>query len=371
MITISDVQDFLSGNDIYSLLDGMGATPFEQALRAFHSAVMGAGIARGIDPEVSRSVLGARDRIAGFWSLVVEGRMPHWPAFGPLALSLGDAETNYDRARTYLLRHRRRAAFAPVAGMFYPELLAFPPVERVIALAESHVPCKPTSRRTANLHSLQGRFSEGVASKAAQPNGTTCALFLRAVLVGAGDGRFLKHPQRLGLKAPGRGDMAAGVGCGFPALKDDGQKVVGRPGGDPTAIRRGDLYFITGASGLWQESGHVGLVVEAAVSGDRVEVVTIDGGQKEGDEIWSGGKGWFTKKKRGVIRRAGDKWEKCSRDRNGLVCSPQIEVTHRDTKEKKKENRVLSTWVAMREVAGGFQMAADRLGPVSPFMVGR
>lgn len=369
LFTVSDVHDFLNGSDIYSLLDNLGDGPIDHALDVFWRAVHGSGIARGIDPEASEVMLSGRDRLAGLWAVVVEGRMPTWPAFGPLRLRRADHETNYDKARTFILRHGRRWPGEPVKGPFYPELLAFDPVERVVKLAESHVRCMPTSRRTANLHSLQGRLSEGVASKAAQPYGTTCALFLRAVLVSAGDGRFIRHPERLGLKAPSRGDMAGGIGINLRYSRSDGVRVVGRPGGEPTNIRRGDLYFVTAAEGKYQESGHVGLIVDARPAGDRVEIVTVDGGQKLGDEIYSRGKGWYTKRKRGLIRRVANspgKWEKCSRDPRGLLIPPKISITHGETGETKSGSRTLRIWVAMREVAGAFEHAATRIVPELP-----
>ena len=371
MVSYSDIQDFLSGNDIYSLLDNVGTEPIDRALATFHRAVIGSGIQRGLDPALSRTMLDSRDRLAGLWSVVVMGQMPEWAAFGPMTLGRADQMTNYDRARTFILRHSWRSPGQPAPGHFYPELLKFGVEDRVIALADSHVGCEPTSPRTANLHSLCARFSESVASSAAQPTGTTCALFLRAVLVGAGDGRFRRDPSRLGLSAPGRGDLAEGMGLPRNYGKAAELRTPGRQGGDPNRIRAGDLYYVSAASGEWQESGHVGLIVHAEPHGERINVVTIDGGQKRGKEVWAGGPGWYTTKRAGFVRKqtGGSGWVKQAINHNGIALSASIDVsrtvTDEETKtrktETKKAERTLRNWVSMRDVLGGFQGVSTRL----------
>ena len=126
------------------------------------------------------------------------------------------------------------------------------------------------------------------AAKSAQPLGTTCALFLRAALVAAGDQRFVGNRAKLGIAAPGLGDMVFGMGLDkgvgaapkpVPELRVPG---VGRrwPKGPPTEIRRGDLYAVLEQREGIAESGHVGLVSEVHPAGDEVMIRTIDGGQR-------------------------------------------------------------------------------------------
>lgn len=374
MLSEATVSDYLTGSGI-PIDSELGATPLERALQVFHNVLIRDGKLAAMSREVRLGMLERGGRLGGIFSVVADRRMPDRALFGPLHLATGDNETDYDVARHYILRTTAASTQTPAPGFFYPEVRMLPPEERVIRLALAHVGCKPTSRRSQNLHSLAGRQTAADALKAAQPFGTTCALFLKAVLVSAGDGRFIRHPDRLGIGNPARGNMAHGMGAELPAASGDGLRTVGRAKGDPQGIRRGDLYFITAQeqtpSGTWQESGHVGLIAEARPAGDRIEVVTVDGGQKEGDEVWSGGRGWYTKRKTGLIRRHQGVWEKLSRDRHGVLVPPQVSVSRivppgqkggAPTTESKQGRRKLVNWISLAEVAGGFVHPALRIG---------
>ena len=71
------------------------------------------------------------DRTSGVLC-VAELRMPPQPVFGPFAMPAGDSLTDYDRARTFILKYRTPGTVIP---NFYPEFRKLPARERILKLA--------------------------------------------------------------------------------------------------------------------------------------------------------------------------------------------------------------------------------------------
>lgn len=221
-----------------------------------------------------------RDRLAGILC-VAEFRMPSLPVLGEMILTNGDTLSDYDRARTFILQNRESGQFIP---NFYPEVANLPARARVISLAQAHINCTPKGQRQTNLFSVCGYNKWQYANDTTTPYGTTCALFMRAILKAAGDSRLtatedmLPREQTDMYKAMGINlDIAtAGVAPFCSALRLKGKL--------PTP-QRGDLYHTIIPTVAWgrkpkkQDSGHVGFITSASRTGDNIfELQTIDGG---------------------------------------------------------------------------------------------
>jgi hypothetical protein len=218
-------------------------------------------------------------------------RMPQWRAFGLEPMRQGDFPTDYDHARTFILAQRGREGITGrIAGSFYPEVMHLPAVERVIALALARVGCRPSGQRQNNLFHLCGFYNGREARETTQPKGTTCAMFLRAVLVAAGDRRFTRA------MLPKLPHMFRSMGLEY----DDNQNKVTsaewlsalpehKAMSATDVPSRGDLYHIvipsvlisrkTGKGEAIADSGHDGIVVSARRTGQSIVMETIDGGQ--------------------------------------------------------------------------------------------
>ena len=235
-----------------------------------------------------------RDRLAGALIVANELRMPSFDAFGAPVMHKGERLTDYDRARTFILKQRGDAKRGrkSVAGMFYPEFKNASPIDRVLRLAEAHVGCSPKSDKQRNLFSLCGRYTYNQTLFQTQPGGTTCGMFMRAVLVAAGDSRF-EDEKKLQMFAT-RTSMNFAMGL---------QPKTGPPNGvgwkhadrlySATIPRRGDLYYLRIKEMDREDSGHVGFVKHAQRLGDRLTLDTIDGGQVANLKAPSG-KGHYT-----------------------------------------------------------------------------
>ena len=225
-------------------------------------------------------IMAARDRLAGILTVARELRMPQFLAFGSANLPSGDCLTDYDRARTFILKQRPEQG-APVPGSFYPEVLNLHAGDRILALARSHVRCTPAKERQVNLFSLNGRYNYTTARKTTEPGGTTCALFARAILIAAGDPRFTE-PMLGKLGQPPH--MIHSMGLQYTNFKTSGDGWVSLDKGPAAQLAPapGDVYFIRIMSGK-EDSGHIGFV-EAATRTNEAEMkwTTIDGGQKAG-----------------------------------------------------------------------------------------
>jgi hypothetical protein len=222
---------------------------------------------------------GKQDRLAAILS-VAELRMPPHK-LGPLTLTMSDTLSDYDRARTFILQNRTSGPFIP---NFYPEVTKLPVREKILTLALSHVGCTPKGQRQTNLFALCGFNDYEFARATTTPHGTTCALFMRAVLKAAGDSRLT--PDMLPLKQT---DMHKAMGVVTPIVKSLVPVPPFRSGlitkeRLPTP-RPGDLYHTQiPATALYgdaskQDSGHVGFVRSAARTQENVlDLETIDGG---------------------------------------------------------------------------------------------
>ncbi len=244
-----------------------------------------------------------RDRMAGILC-VAEFRIPPLAMLGPLTLSNGNSLTDYDRARTFILQNRPAGEFIP---NFYPEVARLPPRERIIALATAHIGCTPAGQRQTNLFALCGYNDWNYARSTTTPSGTTCGLFMRAILKAAGDTRLtaemLPRIQTDMHKAMG---LAAGVvSAGTPPFCSGIKPQVELP-----TPKRGDLYHTqipsVALKGQKQDAGHVGFVVSVSRTSQGVlEIDTIDGGV-----IGASGKGFHTvAEKLKLVRNGQGYWE--------------------------------------------------------------
>lgn len=219
-----------------------------------------------------------KDRLAGILC-VAEGRMPSVPVFGEFNMPAGDKLTDYDLARRFLLENN------PQLGTwmpdFYPEFRQLTHRKRVLAIAAAHVNCDPTGMKQVNLFALCGKLDlkEAEKSSLADGPGTTCALFMRAVLRAAGDARMTDNM----LPSPANMLKAMGV-----------HSINGPPfvnsltaGGKDKTPRAGDLYHICIPSvilrrpgdPLRKDAGHVGFVTsDARINDGTLEFNSIDGG---------------------------------------------------------------------------------------------
>jgi hypothetical protein len=240
------------------------------------------------------------DRTSGVLC-VAELRMPPQPVFGPYAMPAGDSLTDYDRARTFILKNRTPGTVIP---NFYPEFRRLPARDRILRLAEAHVGCAPSGDKQTNLFSLCGKLGLADARTSTTPNGTTCALFLRAVLRAAEDSRMTDD------MLPTRANMVFSMG-----IRDTESDpwVTGLKNPDRNrSPKRGDLYYICipaviqGTDKTKQDSGHVGIITDARKPNDRaLSFDTIDGGNAGSD-----GKGFHTiKSSRSFTKNNAGNWE--------------------------------------------------------------
>jgi hypothetical protein len=287
----------LANSSLDDLRRWVGSSPLESVLPEFRAGL------KGLTPnerfELGREVWRRNDRLAGVMT-VAELRMPPRDALRAGPLQPGDAVTDNDTARHFILQTRMtEPTVEPVRGPFYPEAANLPPVDRVLTLAATHIGCQPSGKKQLNLFSLCGALSLNEASRATQKR-TTCALFARSVLVAAGDGRFTSAMKKI----EDQTDMLRALG-----LQRDGSEVVSpewisaiktpkKPGLKSSDVPNpGDLYYVMIPSAFQHrpppgggkspgDSGHVGIVVKAQRSGNYIQVETIDGGQNPGG-LWT------------------------------------------------------------------------------------
>lgn len=283
----------------------------------------------------------ARDRLAGVLIVAGELRMPSFAAFGPTRMPQGDVLTDYDRARTWILRQQKdsKGHREAVIGSFYPEFVNLPPARRVLEIAEAHVGCSPKGDKQRNLFSLGGRYTHDDVLKQTMPGGTTCALFMRAVLVAAGDSRFGMDPKKLGLDAF-QAHMQYCMGLDSPGYTQSPGFTWSK---DVSSVpQRGDLYFIQ-TQGDSDESGHVGFVQKSLRQGDRLTLHTIDGGQKQNPQAPAGA-GHYTQQLTRIFeptgRNATHPWEYTS---SPSVPSFMVQIAG-------KGPRFLKYWVKFSEI---------------------
>lgn len=330
MADASSVLEKMRGFDVEGLQSDLSNMPIEEAFRVFRLAMQQLSPLAAMDLWKDRRVTG---RLAGVMC-VADLRMPQIAVFGALTMPEGDVLTDYDRARTFILKNR---APGPVVPGFYPEFLSLPARERIIALAGAHVGCQPTGQKQANLFSLCGKLDYDSAAKSAQPGGTTCALFLRAVLRACGDARMTDDMlpplpnmlSSLGLKNAKSVILAENDYFWKSTLRD----VANRP-----TPQRGDLYYVLIPGVLWpepghpvQDSGHVGIITRVERADPNMRFESIDGGIEEG------GHGWWT-------RRGEQKFEINAKKRWRLKKNAEIHG----------QSRILVGFVDTDAVASGF-----------------
>lgn len=226
---------------------------------------------------------------------VANGSMPSRPVLGAFKMPAGDELTDYDRARRFLLENydydRARRIVEenrdhPGVWMlrFYPEFSHLPPRKRVLALAAAHVNCDPVGMKQVNLFALCGKLNleEAKKSSLAPGPGTTCALFMRAVLRAAGDSRMTDN------MLPEYADMLKAMGV----TGINGPPFVNTllPPGGKRAPRAGDLYHICipgvvlrrPGDPVKKDAGHVGFVTsDARIADGKLEFDSIDGGSTD------------------------------------------------------------------------------------------
>ena len=262
-------------------IDGM---PIETAFQECRAAL--ASLSEKEHFEVWHNARRKVDRTSGIMC-VAELRMPPQPVFGPYAMPAGDALTDYDRARTFILANRVPGTVVP---NFYPEVHRLPARERILRLAEAHVGCAPAGVKQTNLFSLCGKLRLAHARATTTPSGTTCALFLRAVLRAAGDSRMTDD------MLPETANMIFSMG--IRETRGD-PWVSGLSNPDRNRIpKKGDLYYICIPAVILRgdkskpDAGHVGIITDVRKPSDRgMNFDTIDGGAAGAD-----GKGFHTVK---------------------------------------------------------------------------
>lgn len=343
--------ELASQGDIAELRRHITQIPLDKACAEIRSTM------RDLSPQQRREIwrqVGARnDRLAGIFC-VADLRMPPQPVFGPAKLSVGNKETDYDRARTFILETRSAERITtPVRGMFYPELAAFDKGIRALKLAASHINCTPKSNRQLNLFSMRGAFNRQQANLATHKR-TTCALFTRSVLVSAGDGRFTADMLASAAKQlQGSTSMIMAMGlhlAGYEITSSEWISAIPKKQGKPESGRPeipavGDVYMVAIPSSGWvpspttkADSGHVGFVASVERQGENTIVLsTYDGGQGT-----DGLRSTFTQR-RVLTRDAKGHWQQTSH--------PQVNG----------ETRILVGWVDMSSIASKFQSAGGIL----------
>jgi hypothetical protein len=274
MTTKQEIAKLLVSADRKGLQQLSRRMPFDQFLKVGHEAYL------SLRPDQQRAARDIRDiyemdRLDGMLMLLTEKEMP---AQACLA-SAGSGPNEYDKARTFLLNNLRPMGipgnFKPTEAVanFYPELKAGSVVERLMTLARKHDNLDPKDDRQTNLVSCSGRYNYVEAQSLVQRSqGTTCAVFLRALLDAAGDPRIQRVPGAFNYypgmpKALGCFDNGSGGPTGNGWVSGDQLK----------SIKRGDLYFVrdNAAGG----SGHVGIIRTVAIKDGLMTWSTYDGGQ--------------------------------------------------------------------------------------------
>lgn len=364
----SEILAALTGGEEDRLLDVTRQRLTQDILKAFRVALVDLGGLRQVPANVLNRLTYRNARLAGIVDVAGHLRMPQTRAFGVAIPRPGDTVTDYDEARYFIVSHVTAPRETPAAGTFYPEVMEMPKADRLVTLARAHVDCAPTGKKLLNLYSLRARLPLSGAGKSAQPQGTTCALFLRAALVAAGDLRFPGNRAKLGIDSPGSGHMIYGMGLDLATAstpKDEPylRSHANRWGkGLPTEIKPGDIYALHEMKRGIGESGHVGLVSEVWAERDEVLVKTIDGGQRNipieyefGSRDWyaaaySNSKGWYVKEREGKFVRQGAYWAKLSR--SGLSSKYENRsITATVDGEQVYYTRNLEYWLSMRMVA--------------------
>ena len=290
------LTDLINQNKISELRAAVAKMPIQEVLPEVRRAAL--QLPSGTLSKLHQDArLSGRDRLAGILTVAVMLDMPQYPAFGVAQLTEGDAMSDYDQARAFIVKQlpEQDAYGPPVQGFFYPEVMNLAPAERILALARSHIRCSPTGDRQVNLFSLNARIDYKTALKTTQPGGTTCALFLRAILVAAGDKRMTD--EKLGKKPTNPPHMIRSMGLNYDNYKVSGKGWISTTKKDlaskPVSVspQPGDLFFISLTPfGKVTDSGHVGIIEEAPlVTAEEMRWTTIDGGQKDGHSH-----GWWT-----------------------------------------------------------------------------
>ncbi len=291
------LTDLVNRADMPALRSATAKTPIQEVLPEIRRAAL--KLPTSTLTKLQQEGLAGRDRLAGLLTVAVKLEMPQFPAFGAASLTQGDAMSDYDEARAFIVRQlpEKETYGAPVLGFFYPEVMSLAPAERVLALARSHIECSPTGDRQISLFSLNGRVDRKTALQTTQPSGTTCALFLRAILIAAGDKRM--GDDKLGSKPTNPPNMynSMGLNYGNYTASGTGWTSMTRKDMATQALSRfpqpGDLFFISLTPfGKVTDSGHVGIIEQPKRIGfglTEMKWNTIDGGQKAGHN-----NGWWT-----------------------------------------------------------------------------
>jgi hypothetical protein len=189
-----------------------------------------------------------------------------------------------DVARAFILKTRTaEGVTGKLPGMFYPEVARLSAVDRVLTLAAAHIGCSPSSDKQINLFSLRCALSRNDANRATHKR-TTCALFMRSVLVAAGDGRFNGSMVQLQDST----DMLGAMGLHHVGPKIESSEWIStlKPLSSSAVPNPGDLYYVITPSAIGRgmktglgDSGHVGIVVKASRASTQIAMETIDGGQ--------------------------------------------------------------------------------------------
>jgi hypothetical protein len=262
--------------------------PFDNAIAAFYQARK--KLHQDYVFDLWETVKPRVDRLAGLLCLS-ELRMPHLPVFGELKLSQGNLLTDYDRARQFLLKEYN--GNGPLRD-YYPEVRILRHLgvrEQVMALASSHVGCLPKNTRQVNLFGLCCMRNLKDAADSTTPSpGTTCGLFMRAVLRAVGNTWLTRE------NLPTQAHMLKAMGIGSD--KDAAYINTTVPSRVTSWPKRGDMYLVIRPSVAAPlpnaekkaDSGHVGFVTSAAVqNGDQLSFDSIDGGTER-----SGADGFHT-----------------------------------------------------------------------------
>ncbi|MCA9140055.1 MAG: hypothetical protein KDB00_24955 [Planctomycetales bacterium] len=336
------IVESIGEGDVDALRKRVQQMPLMTAFAEFHSAMKIATAPQR--RELWRLVGNGTDRLTGILC-VADLRMPPRPVFGPFKMEVGVKETDYDRARTFILETRSKEnVVGQVPGMFYPELASIDPAKRALFLASKHIGCTPTCNRQLNLFSMRGAFNRKLSTVATHKR-TTCALFARSVLTSAGDQRFTRDSIASAKKQLyGQTNMLNAIGVQMSNNTISSSEWVsalpsaGSPNGSTALPSVGDIYFVAIPSAGWvrsetilADSGHVGFVAAVHREGEnRVVLETYDGGQGT-----DGLRSTFTAK-RVLSKNAKGHWEQTS---------------HASVKG---ENRILVGWVDMGKIASKF-----------------
>ena len=95
----------------------------QDRLKAFRTALVDLGGLRQVPEERRRRLTYRNGRLAGIVDVVVHLRMPQTRAFGVALPRPGDAATDYDEARHFIVGQKTQASLEPAPGQFYPEVM--------------------------------------------------------------------------------------------------------------------------------------------------------------------------------------------------------------------------------------------------------